>query len=44
MAVGTGVSRDMLGTYAPAFLVAGALCLVAAASFVLLRKGPVAPA
>ena len=38
MAFGTGVSRDMLGTYAPAFLLAGALCVVAAASFALVRR------
>lgn len=44
MAFGTGVSRDMLGTYAPAFLLAGVLCLVAAASFMALRKGHAAPA
>jgi len=38
MAFGTGVSRDMLGTYAPAFLLAGALCLIAAMSFAALRS------
>jgi glucose dehydrogenase len=38
MTVGTGVSRDMLGTYAPAFTLAGVLCLVATASFLLVRK------
>lgn len=38
MAFGTGVSRDMLGTYAPAFLLAGLLCVVAAASLSTLRK------
>jgi sugar phosphate permease len=44
MAVGTGVSRDMLGTYAPAFALAGVLCGVAALSFVTLRKAQPAPA
>lgn len=42
MAFGTGVSRDILGTYAPAFLLAGALCLVAAASFSMLKKAQLA--
>jgi len=41
MAVSAGVSRDALGTYGPAFLIAGALCIVAAAAFLLVRK-PVA--
>ena len=36
MALGAGVSRDMLGTYGPAFLMAGALCVVAAVSIYLL--------
>jgi sugar phosphate permease len=44
MAFGAGVSRDMLGTYAPAFLLAGALCLVAAASFGAVRRPQPAPA
>ena len=43
MAFGTGVSRDMLGTYAPAFALAGVLCLVAAASFSGLRSAQIAP-
>jgi sugar phosphate permease len=38
MAFGTGVSRDMLGTYEPAFMLAGLLCFVAAMSFVALRR------
>jgi MFS family permease len=38
MAFGTGVSRDMLGTYAPAFLLAGVLCVAAAAAFMLVRR------
>lgn len=42
MAFGTGVSRDLLGTYAPAFLLAGALCLVAATSFSMLKKAQLA--
>jgi sugar phosphate permease len=42
MAFGTGVSRDMLGTYAPAFLAAALACVVAAASLATLRKGPAA--
>ena len=40
MAFGTGVSRDLLGTYAPAFLAAGLACVVAAASLATLRKAP----
>ncbi|MCW5635126.1 MAG: MFS transporter [Rubrivivax sp.] len=44
MAFGTGVSRDLLGTYAPAFLLAGVLCLVAALSFAAVRKAQLAPA
>jgi len=38
MLFGAGVSRDMLGTYAPAFLLAGVLCIVAAASFVAVKQ------
>jgi predicted MFS family arabinose efflux permease len=38
MAYATGISRDALGTYMPAFLVAGVLCLVAAVAFVLVRR------
>lgn len=38
MAFGAGVSRDALGTYAPAFLLAGVLCVGAAAAFVLVRR------
>lgn len=38
MAFGTGVSRDMLGTYEPAFVLAGVLCFVAASSFFALRR------
>jgi len=39
MAFGAGASRDALGTYGPAFLLAGVLCVIAAAAFVLVR-GP----
>ena len=42
MTLGTGVSRDMLGTYAPAFALAGVLCLVASLSFVSVRKSAAA--
>jgi MFS family permease len=38
MAFGTGVSRDALGTYAPAFLFAAVLCMAAATAFVFVRK------
>jgi sugar phosphate permease len=38
MAYATGVSRDALDTYVPAFLLAGLLCLVAAAAFVLVPR------
>jgi predicted MFS family arabinose efflux permease len=44
MAASAGVSRDALGTYGPAFLVAGALCIVAAAAFLLVRRPAAAPA
>lgn len=43
MTMGTGVARDMLGTYAPAFLAAGIACFVAASAFVGVRR-PAAPA
>jgi sugar phosphate permease len=33
-----GVSRDRLGSYAPSFLAAGLLCLVAAAAFSAVRR------
>jgi sugar phosphate permease len=42
MALSAGLSRDALGTYVPAFLLAGFLCLLAAAAFAFVRK-PVAP-
>jgi predicted MFS family arabinose efflux permease len=44
MLVGTGVSRDMIGTYAPSFLLAGVLCLVAAAAFGAVRRPQPQPA
>jgi hypothetical protein len=44
MALSAGVSRDALGTYGPAFLFAGVLCIVAAAAFLLLREPVAAPA
>ena len=44
MAFGAGVSRDMLGTYAPAFLLAGMMCVLAAASLYLLRARSPQPA
>ncbi len=37
-AFGAGVSRDALDSYLPAFFLAGALCVLAAVSFTLLRK------
>jgi sugar phosphate permease len=40
MAFAAGLSRDALATYIPAFLAAGALCIVAAMSFYLLRNRP----
>jgi hypothetical protein len=50
-AYGAGFSRTMLATYLPAFFVAGALCLVAAALVLTLAKrggeaasAPAAPA
>jgi predicted MFS family arabinose efflux permease len=44
MTLGTGISRDALGTYAPAFLLAGVLCVVAALSFTLVRRTQLAAA
>ena len=38
MAYGAAVSRDMLGSYVPSFMLAGIACLVAAASFYLLKR------
>jgi predicted MFS family arabinose efflux permease len=38
MAFSAGVSRDALGTYVPSFLLAGVLCLAAAAAFGLVRR------
>jgi sugar phosphate permease len=40
MAFAAGLARDALSTYLPAFLVAGALCIIAATSFSLLRNQP----
>lgn len=39
MAFGAGVSRDMLGTYVPAFAWAGAMCVLAAGSIYFLSSG-----
>ena len=44
MTLGAGVSRDMLGTYAPAFLFAGGMCVIAALSFYVLRSPTPRPA
>jgi sugar phosphate permease len=44
MAFGTGVSRDLLGTYEPAFLLAGLLCFAAALSFGAVRRAQPAAA
>ncbi|HVZ45589.1 MAG TPA: MFS transporter [Ramlibacter sp.] len=41
MAIATGVSRDLIGSYVPAFLFAGVSCIVAAALFVGAKKPPV---
>jgi sugar phosphate permease len=38
MAFAAGASRDAVGTYVPAFLVAGFTCLLAAAAFGLVKK------
>ena len=43
MAFAAGVSRDALGTYVPAFLLAGVLCLLAAAAFALVKRPAAAP-
>jgi hypothetical protein len=43
MAFAAGVSRDALGTYVPAFLLAGILCLLAAAAFTLVKRPAAAP-
>ena len=39
MAAAAGVSRDVLSTYLPAFFIAGAICVIAAASMLILA-GP----
>lgn len=44
MLFGAGVSRDMLGTYGPAFLLAGVLCVVAAASLGTMQRPKLAKA
>jgi hypothetical protein len=38
MAFAAGASRDALGTYVPAFLFAGLLCLFAAVAFAAVKK------
>lgn len=38
MAYGAGLGRDGLGSYLPAFFVAGLLCFVAAGTFVFVRR------
>jgi MFS family permease len=44
MAFFAGASRDELGTYVPAFLLAGVLCVMAAAAFAFVRRAEAAPA
>ncbi|MGE4242281.1 MFS transporter [Ramlibacter sp.] len=44
MLFAAGVTRDQLGTYAPAFLAAGVMCLVAAVSFSAIRRPRLATA
>jgi sugar phosphate permease len=44
MAFAAGASRDELGSYLAAFLTAGVLCLMAAASLMLVRRAGPAPA
>jgi MFS family permease len=44
MLVAAGVSRDVIGSYAPSFLLAGLLCFVAAVSFTAVRKPQPVPA
>ncbi|HEX8780557.1 MAG TPA: MFS transporter [Nocardioides sp.] len=41
-ATGAGVIRDVWGDYAPAFLVSGALCAVAAVASAMIRREPAA--
>lgn len=43
MAIAAGASRDALGTYVPAFLLAGVLCLLSAAAFTLVKRPAPAP-
>ncbi len=38
MTVAAGVTRDVIGSYAPAFLFAGVACLLAAASFGVVKR------
>ena len=38
MSYGAGLGRDGIGSYLPVFFVAGILCIVAAAAFMLLRR------
>ena len=40
MLFGAGVARDMIGSYAPSFLLAGILCFVAAAAFMAVKRLP----
>lgn len=39
-ATGAGVIRDGIGTYLPAFLISGAMCIVAAVAVILVRRRP----
>ena len=38
MTVFTGISRDFVGSYIPAFTFAGLVCFLAAVSFILVKK------
>ena len=42
-ALGGGLSRDLLASYVPAFLVSGAMCLAAALAALAVRTAPPAP-
>ena len=42
-ALGGGLTRDLLSSYVPAFLVSGAFCLLAALAALAIRTGPAVP-
>jgi uncharacterized membrane protein YeiH len=42
-ASGAGITRDVLSSYVPAFLISGAFCILAALASLAVPRGPAVP-